>query len=171
VESQRRERNEYTSGYCYRIVFDDHTSAVVDFSEFLDRGPVFVPLRNLESSNRHGLKAAPLRGQTARTSLRKRCTRSANNRRHAIMCRLPEPITDRSKPNANCHVPAATTDYFPCSLVVGRSGRALGRVKMERQETGRSQTWVSEAGQNGANGDGLVEFGFQQDAKQAKRGT
>ena len=39
---------EYTSGYCYRITFDDDTSAIVDFSEYLDGGPVFVPLRNLD---------------------------------------------------------------------------------------------------------------------------
>ena len=39
---------QYASGYSYRIVFDDGTSAVVDFSEYLDRGPVFAPLRNLD---------------------------------------------------------------------------------------------------------------------------
>jgi len=39
---------EYTSGYCYRIVFDNDTNAIVDFSEYLDGGPVFVPLRNLD---------------------------------------------------------------------------------------------------------------------------
>ena len=39
---------EYTSGYSYRIVFDDNTSAVIDFSEYLDGGPVFAPLRDLD---------------------------------------------------------------------------------------------------------------------------
>jgi hypothetical protein len=39
---------EYTSGHSYRIIFDDDTSAIVDFSEYLDRGPVFAPLRNLD---------------------------------------------------------------------------------------------------------------------------
>ncbi len=39
---------EYTSDYSYRVVFDDGTSAVVDFTEFLDGGPVFAPLRNLD---------------------------------------------------------------------------------------------------------------------------
>jgi hypothetical protein len=38
----------YQSGYCYRIRFDDNTSAVIDFAEYLDRGPVFAPLRNLD---------------------------------------------------------------------------------------------------------------------------
>jgi hypothetical protein len=38
---------EYTSGYCYRITFDDKTSAVVDFSEYLDAGPVFASLRDM----------------------------------------------------------------------------------------------------------------------------
>ena len=37
---------QYTSGYSYRIVFDDGVSAVIDFSEYLDHGPVFAPLRN-----------------------------------------------------------------------------------------------------------------------------
>ena len=39
---------QYTSGYSYRIIFDDNTAAVIDFSEYLDGGPVFAPLRNLE---------------------------------------------------------------------------------------------------------------------------
>ena len=39
---------EYTSGYSYRIAFDDNTSAVIDFSEYLDGGPVFAPLRDLD---------------------------------------------------------------------------------------------------------------------------
>jgi hypothetical protein len=37
----------YVAGYLYRIVFDDNTSAVIDFSEYLDHGPVFAPLRDL----------------------------------------------------------------------------------------------------------------------------
>ncbi len=37
----------YQGGYCYRIVFDDGTSGDVDFSQYLDRGPVFAPLRDL----------------------------------------------------------------------------------------------------------------------------
>ena len=41
-------RIEYTSGYRYRIVFDDGTSGEVDFAEYLDKGPVFVPLRDVE---------------------------------------------------------------------------------------------------------------------------
>jgi hypothetical protein len=39
---------EYKSGYRYRITFDDNTSAIVDFSEYLDGGPVFVPLRDMD---------------------------------------------------------------------------------------------------------------------------
>jgi hypothetical protein len=39
---------QYVSGYCYRIVFDGGVSAVVDFSEYLDAGPVFAPLRDAE---------------------------------------------------------------------------------------------------------------------------
>ena len=37
---------EYKSGYSFLIVFDDSLRAVIDFSEYLQRGPVFEPLRN-----------------------------------------------------------------------------------------------------------------------------
>ncbi len=39
---------EYTSGYRFRVVFDDGTGAIIDFSEYLERGPVFAPLRDRE---------------------------------------------------------------------------------------------------------------------------
>jgi len=38
----------YTGGYRYHIVFGDGTSGEVDFAEYLDKGPVFAPLRDLE---------------------------------------------------------------------------------------------------------------------------
>ena len=42
------EEIQYQSGYSYLIVFDDGIRAVVDFSEYLDKGPVFVPLRDIQ---------------------------------------------------------------------------------------------------------------------------
>ncbi len=39
---------EYRSGHTYLITFDNGVSGVVDFSEFLNRGPVFAPLRDLD---------------------------------------------------------------------------------------------------------------------------
>jgi hypothetical protein len=39
-------RIEYKSGYSYLIEFDDGVRAVVDFSEYLHRGPVFEALRD-----------------------------------------------------------------------------------------------------------------------------
>ncbi|MCX7017275.1 MAG: DUF2442 domain-containing protein [Candidatus Sumerlaeota bacterium] len=39
---------EYQSDYSYRIVFDDGASAVLDFSKYLRRGPVFAPLKQPE---------------------------------------------------------------------------------------------------------------------------
>jgi hypothetical protein len=39
---------EYKGGYCYHIVFDDGTAGDIDFTEYLDKGPVFAPLRDLE---------------------------------------------------------------------------------------------------------------------------
>ena len=39
---------ESQSGYRYRVVFDDDTSGVVDFSSYLDRGPIFGPLKDID---------------------------------------------------------------------------------------------------------------------------
>lgn len=39
---------QYQSNYCYKIVFDDGTNAVIDFEEYLAKGPVFAPLRDLD---------------------------------------------------------------------------------------------------------------------------
>ena len=41
-------RIQYETGYSFLIVFDNGTSAVIDFSEYLRRGPVFAPLQDLE---------------------------------------------------------------------------------------------------------------------------
>ena len=38
---------QYRHGYVYRIAFDDGLEADVDFSEYLGKGPVFAPLRDL----------------------------------------------------------------------------------------------------------------------------
>ncbi len=38
---------QYKSNYCYFIVFDDGTNATIDFSEYLNKGPVFYPLKDL----------------------------------------------------------------------------------------------------------------------------
>ncbi len=38
---------EYKTGHSFLIVFDDSTSAVIDFSDYLQRGPVFAPLKDL----------------------------------------------------------------------------------------------------------------------------
>ncbi len=39
---------KYVSDYIYRISFDDGLEGDVDFSEYLDKGPVFEPLARLE---------------------------------------------------------------------------------------------------------------------------
>jgi hypothetical protein len=38
---------KYKSGFVYYVVFDDGRSGDVDFSEYLGRGPVFEPLRDM----------------------------------------------------------------------------------------------------------------------------
>jgi hypothetical protein len=37
---------EYRSGYSYLIVFDDGVRAIIDFSDYLQRGPIFAALRD-----------------------------------------------------------------------------------------------------------------------------
>jgi hypothetical protein len=39
---------EYKNKYVYHIVFDDGKSGDVDFSEYIIKGPVFEPLRDLD---------------------------------------------------------------------------------------------------------------------------
>ena len=38
---------EYKGGLVYHVVFDDGNSGNVDFSEYIGRGPVFEPLRDI----------------------------------------------------------------------------------------------------------------------------
>jgi hypothetical protein len=38
----------YKGRYVYHIVFDDQSSGDVDFSPYLDKGPVFKPLKNID---------------------------------------------------------------------------------------------------------------------------
>jgi hypothetical protein len=41
-------RIAYTSEYRYLVEFDDGVRAVIDFSDYLRRGPVFAPLQDLQ---------------------------------------------------------------------------------------------------------------------------
>jgi len=38
---------EYRHGYIYHVVFDDGLEGDVDLSQYVDKGPVFAPLRDL----------------------------------------------------------------------------------------------------------------------------
>ena len=38
---------EYKGGFIYRVAFDDGKSGDIDFSEYVGRGPVFEPLRDI----------------------------------------------------------------------------------------------------------------------------
>ena len=38
---------EYKGGFVYYVVFDDGRSGNIDFSEYIDRGPVFEPFRDM----------------------------------------------------------------------------------------------------------------------------
>ena len=37
---------KYKEGFTYRITFDNGVSGNVDFSGYINRGPIFLPLRN-----------------------------------------------------------------------------------------------------------------------------
>lgn len=39
---------EYRGNYIFYIIFDDGKKGDVDFSDYLSKGPVFEPLKNLE---------------------------------------------------------------------------------------------------------------------------
>ena len=52
-------RIEYRNGYIYHIIFDDGCKGDIDFLQYLDKGPVFEPLRNIDL-----FKSATIEGGT-----------------------------------------------------------------------------------------------------------
>ena len=73
--------SRYESGYSYFIEFDDGTSGVVDFSEYLNTGPVFAPLRNVDFFRRAriegGTIAWPNSADVAPETLYEKCRQLA----------------------------------------------------------------------------------------------
>lgn len=41
-------RIKYKSNYVFHITFDNDLSADVDFSSYIDRGPIFAPLKDID---------------------------------------------------------------------------------------------------------------------------
>ncbi|MBN2450734.1 MAG: DUF2442 domain-containing protein [Lentisphaeria bacterium] len=72
---------EYKSGYCYLIVFDDGLRAVIDFSDYLRRGPIFAALRDLELFRQARIEGGtiswPNGADVAPETLYEKCERAA----------------------------------------------------------------------------------------------
>ena len=72
---------EYRSGHSFLVTFDDGMSGLVDFSEYLHRGPIFAPLQDLEffrkASIEGGTIAWPNGADIAPESLYEKCRAAA----------------------------------------------------------------------------------------------
>ena len=75
-------RLQYEFGHSFLVVFDDDTSAVIDFSEYLDHGPVFAPLRDLDFFRRARIEGGtitwPNGADIAPETLYEKCLQAAS---------------------------------------------------------------------------------------------
>jgi len=75
---------QYQSGYSYMIVFEDGTNAVIDFKEFLTKGTVFEPLKDLDffqkATIENGTISWPNGADIAPETLYEKCQQAASGR-------------------------------------------------------------------------------------------
>jgi hypothetical protein len=75
----------YLSGYRYHVAFDDGAAEDIDFAEYLSRGPVFAPLRDLvffqQARVEGGTIAWPNGADIAPETLYEKCRQAALDRK------------------------------------------------------------------------------------------
>lgn len=124
----------YKGGYCYPIVFDDGTSGDVDFSQYLDEGPVLSSLRDLTFFQQAHIEGERYRGPMERTSPRNLFMKKSS--RHAKRRSPPETaprMEPKVEPDRDLRESGVTSNREFHSTESGAYSFALIRVANRQQ--------------------------------------
>ena len=100
---------EYRHGRVFRITFEDGPQGEVDFSEYLDKGPIFEPLKEDARFPRARIEGTSSRGRTVRISHPRPSARRLKRRAGAGDTRRPLSRHDRRRGNWNGPCPNNST--------------------------------------------------------------